>query len=184
MRPEKDDKYYNEVYNKYKHYGLDIDSNKCNYIELYRKVIEKLKMTDKILEIGCGTGHMANILIAEGYDYQFGFDFSEVGIIMCRVRTGKNEKFANQNVYDFDFNTVDFDTVISLEVFEHLDNDLDVLSRIPVGKRVIFSVPNFDDVAHVRYFKTIDDVKKRFKPLFKKFTVEQLGNIYIVDAKK
>ena len=40
MRPQKDDKYYDEVYNKFKHYGLDIDSNKCN--GLYRKVIEKL----------------------------------------------------------------------------------------------------------------------------------------------
>lgn len=67
---------------------------------------------------------------------------------MCKERC-KKDCFNCDNIYNINFDMIDFDIAISLEVFEHLEKDIYVINKIPKNKRII---PSFDDIAHVRFF--------------------------------
>lgn len=181
MKEEKNNVYYDDVYKKYKHYSLDIDATKSNYHGLYKFVKDLINKEEKILEIGCGTGQFADMLIKDNFNYILGIDFSNQGIDMCKERC-KKDCFLCNNIYDFCFNTIDFDVAISLEVFEHLEKDVDVINKLPKDKRLIFSVPTYDDIAHVRFFNNENEIINRFEFLFCKFNVHKLGKIFIIDA--
>lgn len=56
----------------------------------------------------------------------------------------------------------DYDCCISLEFLEHVENDVNVVDQIRKGTRCIFSVPNFDSSAHVRYFSSEGEVRQRY----------------------
>jgi hypothetical protein len=56
---------------------------------------------------------------------------------------------------------------VALEVLEHLD-DLRMIENIPVGVRLIASVPDYDDVAHLRLYQDpTRDILDRFRPLLR-----------------
>ena len=55
----------------------------------------------KILEIGIGTGLIAEQLIAKGYDVS-GFDFTKAMLDIARKRLGKNAKLYQQNILELD----------------------------------------------------------------------------------
>ncbi len=50
----------------------------------------------------------------------------------------------------------------ALEVLEHIRDDLAVIDNIREGADIIFSLPTFDDPAHVRKFKKPGDIQKRY----------------------
>jgi len=54
------------------------------------------------------------------------------------------------------------DVVVLLEVLEHIEQDIYVLSIIPLGKQVVITVPNFDAKGHVRFFDNLDVIKERY----------------------
>ena len=181
MRIEKGNDYYDMVYNKYDHYSLSVDALHSRYIWLYKRILNKLTKHDNVLEMGCGTGHFAELMLNEGYNYTLGFDFSEVGIGMCRKRCPYGN-FLVDSVYEFPFDAFEYDTVVSLEVMEHIEKDIEVLQKIPMGKRILFSVPGYDDQAHVRFFANAEEIEERFSKIFTEFRVETIGKVYIIDA--
>ncbi len=97
--------------------------------------------------------------------YRKGFDFSPEAVAQCKRRC-PHGRFAVGDVYDPDmYQPVDYNTVIALEVLELVD-DIRVLETIPPGARVIASVPDCDDGAHLRLYCDIRiDIIKRFIPL-------------------
>lgn len=119
-----------------------------------------------IADLGCGTGRFAKLLFNRGYEKYWGIDFSEARI-----------KEARQYVPQFDFSVgnllsekihakfAEFNVFVILEVLEHINSDCDLLSKIPEGKPVIFSVPNYDSAAHVRYFNDSDEIVHRYSML-------------------
>ena len=46
--------------------------------------------------------------------------------------------------------------------FEHFDDDLGILRRLPKGSMFVFCVPNFDAPAHMRHFDGPDSVRERY----------------------
>ena len=68
------------------------------------------------------------------------------------------------------------DTYIILETLEHIEKDVDLIAKVPVGKRVILSVPNFDAIAHVRFFDTKKDVVERYK---EQLTAESVKSVSV-----
>ena len=133
---------------------------------IYDRVVDVLiRLCDhpKILDIGCGTGRLAEAIRRAGIrDYE-GIDFS-----------GERIKEARRYVPSMKFDIVDvfaegaeerfrrYDTFIMTEFLEHITKDLDVIQQIPSGSRVIISVPNFDSAGHVRYFESEDEVIDRY----------------------
>ena len=82
---------------------LDVNTNKC------------------ILDLGCGNGYLVNYLISQGFN-AYGTDASEQGIEMAR-RINANRFFVQDLSTDAlpqELQSLDFDTIISTEVIEHL----------------------------------------------------------------
>jgi hypothetical protein len=75
------------------------------------------------------------------------------------------------------YRTRQYDAVVTTEFLEHVEADLEILSRIPTGVRVLGTVPNFPFVSHVRHFKDVDSVEERYAPSFRSLRVDTfLGN--------
>ena len=150
--------------------------------EVYKAVIERLNKEESILEVGCGTGQLAEVLINDGYNYELGFDFSPLGVLYAKRRC-KVDLFEVADIYDFDFNR-EYDTLIAIEVLEHICGDLEMIEKIPSGVRVIFSVPNFNCKGHVRYFKDAGDVVIRYGYLLNNFRLTRIGKIWLIEGVK
>lgn len=154
---EKSADYYDEIYRR----GYDTDG----YQPLYQVVMRLLTRmrSPRVLELGCGIGDLGAMMVAEGYPYR-GFDFSPEAIAQCEQKCPVGHFFVG-DIYDPEnYQPVDYNTVIALEVLEHVD-DLRVLEMIPPGARLIASVPDYDDEAHLRLYRNIQtDIVGRFSP--------------------
>ena len=135
---------------------------KCSYLRIYKKVAEYIKPTDYVLELGCGTGQMMELLLDNKIKKYTGYDFSPVGIQMTQNRIKDYDATAIcQDLYEIE-KFPDADIYISIEVMEHLKDELSVLKSIPKGKKVIITVPNYLGSGHVRKFDKPIEVLARY----------------------
>lgn len=145
-KKEKDSKYYNNLFSN--------DSNMSRYYHLYNE-ISKLCFDEKVLDVGCGTATLQSFI--KNYS---GVDFAEEAV---KIANNKNVKIGD--AYNLEIYKGDYQTYIFTEVLEHLDDEK-ILSLVPKGKRVICSIPSFDDEAHLRTY-TEKIVRVRFERFLK-----------------
>lgn len=135
------------------------------YYPLFRKVEERVRQEGlgAILEVGCGSGILAEILIAGGVRYG-GFDISPVAVAKARARNPEGHFFVGDAV---DANAYDrpYDGIVCCEVLEHIDADLSVVECWKTGSVAVCSVPNFDYESHVRFFRSEEDIRRRYGAL-------------------
>lgn len=138
------------------------------YYPMFRRVEHLLRRSGSrsVLEVGCGTGALAHLLLDTGrYSYK-GFGFSIEAVKQASERTGRPDLFfacdaRSPDAYAMAF---DYDTIVCTEVLEHVDQDLDVIALWPAGRRMIATVPNFDSRYHVRFFRSPEEVAARYAP--------------------
>lgn len=174
MGVEHNKKYYDD--NMYKHIQAEE-----KYQPLYDKAVSFLPLNKQIeiLDIGCGVGGLINKLLKNGYENCSGIDFSTFCIDYCKNRFNKNNFFEADLRNDSSKKFFEKpDVFISLEVLEHINDDISVIKMIPVGKLFIFSVPNKDYLTHVRSFKNIQEIKERYNKILK------FEDEYIIQSKK
>lgn len=135
-----------------------------------------------ILDLGCGPGQFAEMLADMGYPHYLGFDFSEVAIAKAKSRA--DYPFLVADLYGDDIQNATFDVAVCLEVLEHLDRDQEVVAKIPEGSYCIFSVPNFDDPGHVRWFRNEYQVRKRFYRLMEIEKIYFINSIWIFHGRR
>lgn len=119
-----------------------------------------------VADLGCGTGRFAKLLQRGSWADYWGVDFSQVRIEEAR-RYVPGFHFTQGHVLDpyMVSRYKEFQVFVLLELLEHLDEDLLLLKSIPAGAKVVFSVPNFDDPAHVRWFEEKASVVERYREL-------------------
>ena len=132
-KQEKPASYYETIYKK--------NSDMSRYTKIY-KTVGKMIGPRTMLDIGCGMAELSRYV--KSYD---GFDMSP-------------NPYKVANIYSHNYGK--YDVYVLLEVLEHLSRDHQVLGKIPKGKCIIFSVPSFDDPAHVRMY-TDDIVRWRYR---------------------
>ena len=126
----------------------------------------------KILDIGCGTGFNISHLHQLGYDQVTGLDFSLDALEYCRSRQLKT--LIRGDAENLPICPAHYDIAITLDVIEHLRNDLHALSEIhrvlkPGGTLIIF-VPAFqflwslqDEVGHHQRRYSAQELKEKVK---------------------
>ena len=155
---EKNSQYYDDIYAQ--------GYNTTRYYPLYSHIMDSIKKIEKprVLEIGCGVGDLGKMTIDEGIAYR-GFDFSEEAV-NCSQRLCPDGDFQVGDAYEEKcYLPHDYNIAVALEVLEHVD-DLRVIKNIPPGVHLLASVPDYNDVAHLRIYQDPQrDIIDRFKPL-------------------
>lgn len=158
--------YYNDIFKNSKIYSKnaeDIDSYYTNWKITYDFIIKnKIKY---INDLGCGPGHFPTIFEENEKINYNGYDFSQTAIDQANSKKYKGGNNINFYVRDLSTDISDitnFDFFVSFEFLEHISFDLDLLSNLKRGSQIIFSVPSYDSVGHVRFFTKEEEVIRRY----------------------
>src|SRR5947208_13319147 len=111
------------------HSEVDHTVTRTRYDALFRKVVTNIRDhgSRAILEVGCGSGFLAKMILQHHAGSYHGFDFSPEAIRNAAARTGRPELFSVGNALDPRSYTCEYDTIVSTEMLEHVDGDLDVV---------------------------------------------------------
>ena len=162
--PEWYDRAYSESLKSRGEYSLHPSSSV--YILSWERVLEWIGTKDKMADFGCGVGQFAELAISKGKKYVQGIDWSSVAIDAARERNPKHAiAFEVSDIMNPESFSGDYDVAVFLEVLEHIEKDVEILSLVPPGKRVIFSVPSFGYKSHYRCFDDIESVLERYKDI-------------------
>lgn len=152
-------------------WGAFLDKAKASYIAK--------NCGRRVLDVGCGKGVYAEFLAERGFEV-LGID-SETNLL---PRRGK-ASYAVADVYSLPFKDSSFDTVLCLDVLEHLEDDVSGLREAArVARRnIVATVPNAcvprafklvgvtwcsrEDPTHVRYYSEAE-----LRELFKKVSLK------------
>lgn len=134
-------KFYNEYYKSMSKYELERDKNLHNE---YAKLIGLYsQQSERILDIGCSTGHLLYLLKRRGFGNLHGIDPSDV----CRKIAKEKYNINIQTTEIFSFHPkIKFNLVILAMVLEHIDKTRDLIRKVDslVSKNgyVFISVPD------------------------------------------
>jgi len=159
------------------------------YYPIWNQIIFGLPLNSKILDLGCGVGQLANLLIKRKRNYIRGIDFSEVAIKKAKESNkGHEDKFIVSDLYDENCYKIDYDIVLICEVLEHIEDDLSILKRLKKDKRIYLTVPNYMSKGHVRCFENTEQIIDRYNPYIRMgvpslFKIGNKGNIiYLISG--
>lgn len=157
---------------------------------LYREAARWIPDGHDVVDLGCGTGRfLAELLLEPGRTGSaMGVDFSELALAEAR-RYVPNATFSQTDLRTWgpDPARAGHTSYTCLEVLEHLDDDLDLIRRVPPGHQLVFSVPNYESEAHLRTFTSPGAVWHRYGPLvsFRRWSLIELDDrkcIHVLDT--
>lgn len=92
-----------------------------------------------LFEIGCSNGYGSQFF-SDKIDY-LGLDYDEKNIIVAREEGwGNNKKFVHADINTYELGQ--YDTIVAMEVIEHLDNGLEIAQRLKNHcRRLLITVP-------------------------------------------
>jgi len=153
------------------------------YYPLFKQVARELKVrhVKALLEVGCGSGGLAHLLKDRGGVRYRGFDFSAVAVDRARERLGQVDPFFVGDARNAESYAGEFDTIVCTEVLEHIEADLEVVSRWRPGITCVCSVPNFDADNHVRFFRSEAEVVARYGKLIDIDSVVRVKKPFLSD---
>lgn len=147
---------------------FDLPYRRSPYYPLFRAVRDKLRTNNaqRILEVGCGTGSMAQMIFDSMQLPYRGFDFSPVAVQRAQKRTGRQDLFFVGDATSLaTYADISYDTIVCTEVLEHIEDDLAAIRHWMPGTLCVCSVPNFDADTHVRHFRSAAEVAQRYSGL-------------------
>lgn len=171
--------------------------------EIYRRYYKKYLGENKklkILEIGCSTGGMLQVMYKDGFRHLTGIDMCEANIEIAKKRNRNIRYFAGDGVEFLKNVSEEFDIICSRAVFEHLEKNI-VLETICEMKKhcskgggggVLIDVPNMDWIwaSHERYMDfthecgfTKESLTEVLKPYFKKIQISYEDTFLHVNMK-
>lgn len=135
----------------------------------------------RVLEVGCGTGNLAQLLFDSTSVTYRGFDFSPVAVDMATRRTGQRDFFVGDATDGQTYRGLDYDTIVCTEVLEHIEQDLAAITHWAPGSWCVCSVPNYDASTHVRHFRSEQEVRERYGELIEIETVTRICKPFLQD---
>ena len=165
--------YYDDIFSKSQTYLVSPEHSP--YKTVWDKVLEKLPSKCSILDVGCGPGQFASLCVDLGHTY-VGADFSEVAVNRGRQIIPE----ATFHLVDFTEDKTmltkgDYDAATFIEFLEHIEEDLEILSSVPSGKKVVLTVPKYWCEGHVRVFRTQNEASTRYGGLIDIESLDIIG---------
>lgn len=122
----------------------------------------------RLLDVGCGPGGLSALAQGSGIRID-GYDFSHEAIDQFKSANLGCEAYYGNFSVDPSFLDIlsNYDVIVMSEVLEHIQDDLQLLKKIPHGKRVIITVPHFSDKSHVRFFDSLEDASNYYEKYIK-----------------
>ena len=120
--------------------GIHPKHRLTNYHEYF---VNRIKKGEKVLDVGCGYGALANELAQSGAVVT-GIDIKEENITKARRKFSHEMLTFRIGDITSDSLTDDIDTVVLSNVLEHIENRIDLLKRLsvpPGAKRFLIRVP-------------------------------------------
>jgi 2-polyprenyl-3-methyl-5-hydroxy-6-metoxy-1,4-benzoquinol methylase len=163
--------YYDEVYKKGEDLYLRAHPLSLTQTPVRAAVVghlmRKFKNPEKnICEIGCGPGYLAEMLQSIHWYNYVGVDFSRIALEMFRTRSPLPTvcmDIRSDAFFEWLEKLASIEVFVCLEVLEHLEQDRELLRRLPKGKHLVGSVPNFASEAHQRSFESAEAVEERYR---------------------
>jgi SAM-dependent methyltransferase len=163
---------------------FDLHYKRSGYYPLFKAVAKALqrKRPQSVLEVGCGTGPMAHLLMDTTQVSYSGFDFSPLAVQKAQARTGRPEAFAIGDATAAQtYAGRRYDAIICTEVLEHIENDQQAMQHWASGTYCVCSVPNYDADTHVRFFRNEAEVRARYGALIKIDRIQKLNKPFLND---
>jgi 2-polyprenyl-3-methyl-5-hydroxy-6-metoxy-1,4-benzoquinol methylase len=150
------------------------------WLTLYTEVAKMIDPNEEVVDLGCGTGRFVKLLYErEHYGQVTGVDWSTTALTECeryakppaQVWVSDREEveplkpewiLSDLSEWRPDGLRAGNTVYVCLEVLEHLADDRELVRRVPPGHRLIFSVPNFDSESHLRVFRNLSEIWKRY----------------------
>ncbi len=147
--------------------GPEVPVRHSLYYPLFRRISGEIKQRaiTRVLDVGCGNGRLAELLLADPTIAYRGFDFSSVAVQLAIERTARRDTFSIGDARDPRCYQYDYEGIVCSEFLEHVTQDLDVIELWRPGVQCVCSVPNFDHLDHVRHFRYENEVFARYAPL-------------------
>jgi trans-aconitate methyltransferase len=153
-------KFYDKTYKESKKYANHYST--IVYYPLFKFIVNNLKPGLKILDLGCGPGHLGHMIYDNvPFEDYVGIDFSKVAIQQAKAKAPL--QFIEADLMGVDYTPYKGYTIISTEVFEHLD-DKALIRRLPPNE-IIFSVPNYMAENHHRTYDSEKAIKDYYKDM-------------------
>lgn len=153
------------------------------WAHLYEAAADFVGIGRPVCDLGSGTGRFAELLRRRGVTNYLGVDFSPAAVAEAILYVPSAEFVVDDlRTWTPDENRGSNTVYVTLEVLEHLEDDIDLIRRIPVGHEVIFSVPNYGGEAHLRTFNDVSDAWTRYGHLvtFKAWQLIGAGPLYFI----
>jgi len=187
MGIEQPSAYYDKAYQTAPEYSKHWSQSR--YLKLWEKMAEWLDKDKQVIDLGCGVGQLAEYLWNEKFKNYLGLDFSEKAIELANEKFNCNYDgyftFQVRDINTFAKNVnIRFNPFTKepegfyqwpdisespqffiSETLEHITKDTELLQLLCVkfkGSKISISVPSFNDPAHVRYFKSIQEAQDRY----------------------
>jgi 2-polyprenyl-3-methyl-5-hydroxy-6-metoxy-1,4-benzoquinol methylase len=163
MNPQYTDEYLNDYYSDYTNVNDNYWDESAVYgHNFYLSIMERFVKPAKLLDVGCGNGHLLTAAIKRGWNAT-GYDVGEESTRELSEKLGIN-------VFSGDFLSIEFDNNYDLitlhQVMEHLKDPLPYLKKINEilkrGGYLFVAVPNIKSLSHrFKFFIEKTGLKKK-----------------------
>ncbi|MCK5604324.1 class I SAM-dependent methyltransferase [Candidatus Pacearchaeota archaeon] len=158
-----------EVYNNFWRENPRYNTSHPYIDETIMLMCKSVGHIDNVLEVGAGFGHMAKDVITRYSPTSYtAYEFSDAMDSMSKLLEPLETDCTISLFKDTFRDVTDFyryDCVIALEIFEHINWDLEFIEKIRRDTWVFFSIPTKPSKFHVRHFLMEDEVRVRYGEL-------------------
>ena len=121
----------NSVEKTYNKIAKDFDRTRYKVWNKVAEFLDSLKPSTKVLEVGCGNGK--NMLYRTNLQL-YGIDISDEQVVICKEKGLSVEK---SNMTKLSFSDSEFDSIICIATYHHLDNNKERAQALKEMYRVL-----------------------------------------------